>query len=124
MTTPMCRNAFEALAAANGGPHCFWCGRHLTPKGANRDHVCPVSQGGTRVVLSCISCNSLRGLTNSWRAQLERHGHISNISRKAIDVLRTWEKRYLEVDLPIRVRHTFLAEIRAIRAWLFEPVKV
>ena len=69
------------LAARQGGWHCFYCKRHLTPiidpdsrvHGSDPsrptiDHVHPVSKGGPKTdirnqVLSCATCNEEKGDT-------------------------------------------------------------
>lgn len=44
---------------------CFWCGRELWDKHVTKDHLQPLSRGGsddiTNVVPACRSCNSRKG---------------------------------------------------------------
>ena len=45
--------------------HCFYCGRKLSRRRATKDHVIPVSKGGSNakknIVDACRKCNSEKG---------------------------------------------------------------
>lgn len=46
-------------------PRCYWCGKYLKRAEAQREHLTPISRGGSddisNIVPSCKSCNSRKG---------------------------------------------------------------
>lgn len=60
---------------ARDGDRCAWCRKPVPADQRTRDHLVPVSAGGSNassnLVLACGRCNQLRGATNAVEWELE-----------------------------------------------------
>jgi len=71
--------------AANG--ICFYCQRHVGPKGGEPDHVVSLNRGGSdgidNIVLCCPACNQSKRDTpvDEWIAWAERTGFFTKPRR-------------------------------------------
>lgn len=65
------------------GYRCFWCEKPVTEVTAHKDHLQPLSRGGTdkitNIVPACMPCNSRKGMMNEeeYRAFLAKSGKKS-----------------------------------------------
>lgn len=75
------------------GKPCAYCGRlmdrasyRLQP---TRDHTIPVCRGGGRIVISCLTCNGIKGdmMPETWEAFMAAHPgwwHLSKAELRRI----------------------------------------
>jgi hypothetical protein len=103
------RNAFMLRRMERQGGRCYWCdvqmvyvaGGSTSPVSATIDHVIPKAKGGSEgsfnKVLSCLSCNNLKGSipVESWAILISKGIESARVEIERHKARQQRERRYI-----------------------------